>query len=229
MTGFNTRQDMNCTYRAFLARVAMLTAASPAFYAADSASLEQRLNALEAQNQALRQELAEQKQTIHELQSRLAPPFTIPEDSDLQPASTSGFNVGRIHISGEGGVAYFRTGDDGQYPGGSFRVDEAKLFLEATLWEDTYFFSELDIVTREVNDEFFHLGELYVDFENVLRHWTDHNYLSVRVGRIEDVAGTYKLKAWHERLPFEMKEIVVPETGEVEVNFTLGIKGLPKY
>jgi plastocyanin len=48
--------------------------------------------------------------------------------------------------------------------------------------------------------------------------------------RIENVpAGTYKLKAWHERLPFEIKEVTVPQTGEVEINFVLGIKGLPKY
>lgn len=48
--------------------------------------------------------------------------------------------------------------------------------------------------------------------------------------RIENVpAGTYKLKAWHERLPFELKEVVAPEKGDVEVNFTLGVKGLPKY
>lgn len=48
--------------------------------------------------------------------------------------------------------------------------------------------------------------------------------------KIEEVpAGTYKLKAWHERLPAETKEIVVPESGEVRVEFTLGIKGLPKY
>jgi plastocyanin len=40
--------------------------------------------------------------------------------------------------------------------------------------------------------------------------------------------GTYKLKAWHERLPCEVKEIVVPEQGEVKVDFTLGIKNLPK-
>jgi plastocyanin len=41
-------------------------------------------------------------------------------------------------------------------------------------------------------------------------------------------AGTYKLKAWHERLPSESKEIVVPLTGELKVNFVLGIKNLPK-
>ncbi|HEX3799355.1 MAG TPA: carboxypeptidase regulatory-like domain-containing protein [Verrucomicrobiae bacterium] len=41
-------------------------------------------------------------------------------------------------------------------------------------------------------------------------------------------AGTYKLKAWHERLPSQRKEIIVPEKGEVKMDFTLGIEGLPK-
>jgi hypothetical protein len=48
--------------------------------------------------------------------------------------------------------------------------------------------------------------------------------------RIENVPpGSYKLKAWHHRLPAETKEIVVPASGEVRVDFTLGVKGLPKY
>ena len=41
--------------------------------------------------------------------------------------------------------------------------------------------------------------------------------------------GTYKLKAWHERLPSQSQEITVPAAGEVTANFTLGIKNLPKY
>jgi len=41
--------------------------------------------------------------------------------------------------------------------------------------------------------------------------------------------GTYKLKAWHERLPAQTQEINVPPTGDVKVNFILGIKDLPKY
>lgn len=41
--------------------------------------------------------------------------------------------------------------------------------------------------------------------------------------------GDYKLKAWHERLPADEKEITVPTNGEVKVNFTLGIKNLPQY
>lgn len=42
-------------------------------------------------------------------------------------------------------------------------------------------------------------------------------------------AGTYKLKAWHERLPSDEREIVVPTNGEVKVDFVLGIKNLPQY
>jgi len=48
--------------------------------------------------------------------------------------------------------------------------------------------------------------------------------------KISDVPpGTYKLKAWHERLPADEKEIIVPTNGEVKVDFTLGIKNLPQY
>jgi plastocyanin len=41
--------------------------------------------------------------------------------------------------------------------------------------------------------------------------------------------GTYKLKAWHERLPGETREITVPADGEVKADFALGIKNLPTY
>ena len=47
--------------------------------------------------------------------------------------------------------------------------------------------------------------------------------------RIDDVpAGNYKLKAWHERLPSQIKEVTVPENGELKVDFTLGLTCLPK-
>ena len=42
-------------------------------------------------------------------------------------------------------------------------------------------------------------------------------------------AGTYKLKAWHERLPSQTREITVAADGEVRVDFVLGITNLPKY
>lgn len=40
--------------------------------------------------------------------------------------------------------------------------------------------------------------------------------------------GTYKLRAWHERLPSKTKEVVVPATGTVEVDFVLGLGSEPK-
>lgn len=42
-------------------------------------------------------------------------------------------------------------------------------------------------------------------------------------------AGTYKVRAWHERIPSQTKEIVVPENGEVKIDFTPGFGELPKY
>jgi plastocyanin len=42
-------------------------------------------------------------------------------------------------------------------------------------------------------------------------------------------AGTYKLRAWHERLPSLVKEVIVPAEGEVRVDLTLGLTTLPKY
>jgi len=41
--------------------------------------------------------------------------------------------------------------------------------------------------------------------------------------------GTYKLKAWHERLPADEKEVVVPATGVVKTDFVVTIKNLPTY
>ena len=41
-------------------------------------------------------------------------------------------------------------------------------------------------------------------------------------------AGKYKLKAWHERLPTQSEEVTVEESGEIRIDFVLGIKGLPK-
>jgi hypothetical protein len=42
-------------------------------------------------------------------------------------------------------------------------------------------------------------------------------------------AGTYQLKAWHERLPAQVKTITVPESGDVTMDFVLSVTGLPKY
>ncbi|MEW6158053.1 MAG: carboxypeptidase regulatory-like domain-containing protein [Verrucomicrobiota bacterium] len=40
--------------------------------------------------------------------------------------------------------------------------------------------------------------------------------------------GTYRLKAWHERVPSSVKEVTVPAEGEVRVDFVLGFSGQNK-
>ena len=40
-------------------------------------------------------------------------------------------------------------------------------------------------------------------------------------------AGAYRLKAWHERLPAQVREIVVPTEGAVTADFTLGLGQKP--
>ena len=41
-------------------------------------------------------------------------------------------------------------------------------------------------------------------------------------------AGAYKFKAWHERLPGQVKEITIPEEGEVRADFVVGVVNLSK-
>jgi plastocyanin len=42
-------------------------------------------------------------------------------------------------------------------------------------------------------------------------------------------AGTYRLKAWHERLPSQIMDVTVPVNGEISQDFVLTVTGLPKY
>ena len=41
--------------------------------------------------------------------------------------------------------------------------------------------------------------------------------------------GTYKLRAWHERLPPQTQDVTVTESGQIKVDFVLGIRNLPQY
>jgi plastocyanin len=62
--------------------------------------------------------------------------------------------------------------------------------------------------------------------ENPYFSATDENG---RYSIVKIPAGTYKIRAWHERLPSQVQEVVVPENGDVKLDFTLGIRNLPKY
>lgn len=165
-------------------RVSRWCAANLAFLfavAAAVAASDTDVKALVEQNRQLVEQVKAQQKQIDELRTRL--------DRIDEPASsahgpvTSSETDRQIRLSGEVGVGYFKSGDNGQHPSGSFRIDDARVFVEAPIWKNVYFFGALELTTREANDEFFHVGELYVDVENL---WSlDRNHtLSLRAGRM---------------------------------------------
>jgi hypothetical protein len=91
----------------------------------------------------------------------------------------------RIHFSGEAGAGFFDTGDEGMYPNSEFRLDEAKLFVEAQIISDVYVFGELNLMTREEGDDNVSIGEMYIEFENLSKLWNQENALNARAGRMD--------------------------------------------
>jgi hypothetical protein len=130
------------------------------------------------QQQAIIQELTrkvsdlEARQTAAGAETPVTKPWALPD-------------LGKLHVSGEGGVAFFHTGSKGAFPNKEFRVDEAKLFVETPIWNDIYFFTELNITTREEPDTYMRIGELYLDFENLGRWFNRDRWLNLRVGRFD--------------------------------------------
>jgi hypothetical protein len=157
--------------------------------AAESPELERRVRSLEEKNQSLMDLLRKQQDTIERLERRLEATGTPkePAASASDTGRAGGVTIGNLHITGEAGAGWFHTWPRGSYPGSEFRVDEAKLFLEAPLWNRTYIFAELDLMAREreEGDDVFHLGELYVDFENISRLWNQDDLLGLRAGRLD--------------------------------------------
>lgn len=170
--------------------VAALAAAEEAASAAD-------VRQLLEQNRRLQEQVTAQQRQLDELRARLDEITTagqrqerVLDDlrdqvADRGPAARSDA-VGDIRLSGEAGLAFFDGGPRSAWPNGEFRADDVKVYLETPVWRDTYLFAELDLVTREVNDEFFHMGEVYIDFENVSgRLGGPDRLLNVRVGRFD--------------------------------------------
>ena len=132
---------------------------------------------LAEQNRLLAEQVRAQQKQIDELRSRL-------DHMNEPEAPAAVAETGRqLRLSGELGVAYFDTGSNGWAPNAEFRVDDAKIFVEAPIWKNVYLFGGLEITTREANDEYFHVGELYVDVEDLWRLDRNHT-LSLRAGRM---------------------------------------------
>lgn len=152
---------------------------------------------LTEQNKKLQQRVDEQQRQIDELRARLdglvaakpdpAAPPARPIEPEPEPAKSPIHSVSdaarSLRISGEAGLAYFDGGAHSAFPNSEFRVDDAKLFVEAEVWQNVYFFGGVDLTIREANDEYLHVGELYVDFERAFEfgHGAE---VSFRAGRM---------------------------------------------
>ncbi len=131
------------------------------------------------QNRVLVEQVRAQQKQIDELRTRLDR-----IDEPAAPAALPATDRSRmLRISGEASIGYFDSQAHGIWPNGEFRVDDARVFLEAPIWKNVYFFTGLELSTREAADEYFHLGELYVDVEDLWRSDRTHT-LSLRAGRM---------------------------------------------
>jgi len=168
-------------------------------HAADNDPETQRqLQLLRQQNDSLQQQMRRQAELIDELSRKVSDLDKAARDNEPRtstettkgeatgsPRSSSGFSLGKVHLSGEGGAGFFHSQPQGQFPNSEFRVDEAKLFVEAPIWGEVYFFSEINLFTREEGGPNLKAGELYLDAENLSRLWGQDHQLNLRLGRID--------------------------------------------
>ena len=184
---------MNCwnfkTFWLCLVTAAFLFSSATPSRAGDT-NLEEQVQLLQEQNALLQQQLQKQNQSLDALTQKVqgleaANTERENSNSDNSAPAKSGFNLGKVVLSGEGGVGFQKTGPEGFSPNSSFTVEEARLFLDAPIWKDVYFYSEVDLATPENNNAQVNLNELYVDFENVSQLWGRDDQLNARVGKMD--------------------------------------------
>lgn len=107
------------------------------------------------------------------------------EKRDHEPQGGSHILSDKILFSGRGAASFFSSEDLGVYPNDEFRIDEARVRLDARLAESAFLFVEANLADREDDREETWLGELYVDFEDVPALWGSDLPLSFRAGRFD--------------------------------------------
>ncbi|MFM9079716.1 MAG: FtsB family cell division protein [Opitutaceae bacterium] len=174
--------------------------------AADLDSLEAELRALRGQNAALKAQVERQQTMIEEFARRYselrgekpagtatesrqsAPVAAAPAPAAEKPAAPPlaiSQKLGKIQLSGEGAVAYFGGQRNAYFSRDVFRPDELKLFLEAPLGGSSYFFTEVDVFTRDSTSGSLRSGELYLELEGVSRLWGRDGQMTLRLGRVD--------------------------------------------
>ena len=184
--------------------IACLVANGAKLRAEDTVDWKRELDLLTQQNSLLQQQVQQQQKVIDVLSNRVSNVEQTttqhsqqPTDLKIDVAETqaapatagSGFKWGNVNFSGEGGVGVLTSQEDGKYPNTDFSVSEARLYAEAPVWGDVYFYGEVDLATPENNNLNVQLGELYLDFESVSQLWGCDRMLNVRAGRMNTPFG----------------------------------------
>jgi len=199
--------------RAFLCLVALaalLPAAGAAFGDEAETGLESRLEALAAQNEELRrlaegqqaeidalkqrldainQAEREREERLRSLQAEVESPAPSLRPPPPPPPARGPLSKSPLLVSGEVGLAFFAGQNNAQFANEEFRIDDARLLFEAELARNAYFVSELELFRRETTDKGVNVGQLYVDFENVLGLSDHFRLANLRVGRFDTPFG----------------------------------------
>jgi hypothetical protein len=169
-----------------------------ALFAEETADLLKQLQELREQNRTLQNQLQQQQQLIDDLSRKFSglERTNQQDESDLRslkatlegatppaPEGNHTVSLGNVIISGEGGAGFFDTQENGRYPNAPFRVDEARLFLDAPVWDDVFFYTEVDLMTAESQGPELNLAELYLQFESLAKHWGQDQLLNARIGQ----------------------------------------------
>jgi hypothetical protein len=160
---------------------------SPVIFAhAEDTNLVDQVQALREQNALLQQQVKQQGEQINALSRQF-------KDLQAVQASENGNDkatpektglLNKVIIGGEGGAGYNLTQPKGFAPDGKFQLNDARLFLEAPIWNDVYFYGELVLAYPGQQDNSLELGELYVEFENVSKLWKQDDQLNARLGQM---------------------------------------------
>jgi uncharacterized coiled-coil protein SlyX len=176
------------------------------------------IDALNARMDEIRQATERQQRELQSLQERTEP---APAERAVPVESSRDHEV---RIGGEAGLGFFSSGSEGQFPHSEFRVDDTTVTVEAPVWKNVYFFSELKLLTRESSTGNFQFGELYVEFEGLGAPWGSPDALNLRAGSINIPFGEeYQLRGPVENplISHSLSDIWGPDEG-VELYGKLG-------
>jgi cell division protein FtsB len=165
--------------------------------AADVQSMSDQILQLQKQNEALQEQLRKQQELIDSLSHKVSEIQNLnathdreisdlkaeKEGSEAHAQSNKLLRLGKVQLGGEGGVAFFHSESKGSTPNAEFRIDEAKLFVDAPIWDNVYLFGEINLASREETDLNVRLGQLYLDWENISQLWGQDRELNLRLGR----------------------------------------------